>query len=307
MRRLTILLLAGFLASCRSPAPPKAGVHAAGWDKVQTGLMLLRDGRTDRAERAFQNAVLDARSADDAAGVVFASYHLGAARLLLDRAEAAEAPLQDALALAPADDPLAADILLLLADAALRREEPVPARAWLERSIAARKGPPPARQALLEARIASLSGDDAGFQKRAEALPDDSPDNLELKALAAARGGRHEQALAAYRKAADLARKSGRHRLLPGLLGGAAESAASLGRSAEAADLATRAAGSAYGQQRISDAFHWLDRGATFAEKVPDSPEAANLKRLFGELSTTVNEANPTAVKPVSKEEEEKP
>jgi hypothetical protein len=49
------------------PAAPRA--HPAGWDKVQTGMALLREGRPERAERAFQNAVLDARAADDREGI----------------------------------------------------------------------------------------------------------------------------------------------------------------------------------------------------------------------------------------------
>ena len=92
-----------------------------------------------------------------------------------------------------------------------------------------------------------------------------------------------------------------------GLLGGAAEAAAALGRAEEAVELATRAASAAYGQQRIPEAFHWLDLGADFAEKCPSSPAAEKLKRLFGELSRTVNEAAGGAVETQSNPEEKQP
>ena len=307
MRAPALLLAACLAASCGTTRPPAPVAHPAGWDKVQTGLALLREGRAERAERAFQNAVLDARAADDREGIGFACYHLGAARLLLDRPDAAEPALLDAVAHLPAADPLLPDTALLLADAALRREDAVKAREWLTKADEARTGTAAPRRDLLEARLAALGDDAEAFQKLAATLPEDNPDALALKALSSSRAGRHEEALDRYRKAVEQARMAGRLRLLPGLLGGAAEAEAALGRAEEAVELATRAASAAYGQQRIPEAFHWLDLGADFAEKCPSSPAAEKLKRLFGELSRTVNEAAGGAVETQSNPEEKQP
>lgn len=307
MRTPALILLACLAVSCRTTRPPAPVAHPAGWEKVQTGLALLREGRAERAERAFQNAVLDARAADDREGIGFACYHLGAARLLLDRPDAAEPALLDAVAHLPASDPLLPDTALLLADAALRREDAVKAREWLTKAGETRTDASSPRRDLLEARLAALGDDPEAFQKHAATLPEDNPDALALKALAASRGGRHEEAHVRYQTAVEQARAAGRLRLLPGLLGGAAEAAAALGRAEESVELATRAASAAYGQQRIPEAFHWLDLGANFAEKCPSSPAAERLKRLFGELSRTVNEAAGRAVESHSNPEEIQP
>ena len=308
MRASALLLLAWLTASCgTTPKPLPSVAHPAGWEKVQTGLVLLREGRVERAERAFKNAVLDARAADDRAGIAFACYHLAAARLLLDRSEAAETALLDVVAHLPASDPLLPDTALLLADTALRRGDANAARKWLARAGEIRADASTSRRDLLEARLAALENDHDAFQKRADLLPDNTPDALALKALAASRGGRHEEALNFYQMAVGQARSAGRLRLLPGLLGGAAEAAAALDRPEEAVELATRAASAAYGQQRLPEAFHWLDLGADFAEKCPSSPATERLQRLFGELSRMVNEAAGGAVQPDSKKEENQP
>lgn len=307
MRAPALLLAACLAASCGTTRPPAPVAHPAGWDKVQTGLALLREGRAERAERALQNAVLDARAADDRAGIGFACYHLGAARLLLDRPDSAEPALLEAINHLPETDPLLSDTALLLADASLRREDAVKAREWLAKAGEETAGASSLRRTLLAARLASLGDDVEAFQKQASLLPDTNPDALALKGLAASRAGRHEDALGHYQKAVEQAREAGRLRLLPGLLGGAAEAAAALGRAEEAVKLATRAASAAYGQQRIPEAFHWLDLGANFAEKCPSSTATENLKRLFGELSRTVNEAAGRAVETQSNPEENQP
>ena len=307
MRAPALLLAACLAASCGTTRPPAPVAHPAGWDKVQTGLALLREGRAERAERAFQNAVLDARAADDREGIGFACYHLGAARLLLDRPDAAEPALLEAIHHLPETNPLLSDTALLLADAALRREDAAKAREWLAKAGEEIAGASSLRRTLLAARLASLGDDVESFQKQASLLPETNPDALALKALSSSRAGRHEEALDRYQKAVEQARAAGRLRLLPGLLGGAAEAAAALGRAEESVELATRAASAAYGQQRIPEAFHWLDLGADFAEKCPSSPATEKLKRLFDELSRTVNEAAGRAVETHSNPEENQP
>ncbi len=307
MRAPALILVTCLAASCGTTPPPAPVAHPAGWDKVQTGLALLREGRAERAERAFQNAVLDARAADDHAGIGFACYHLGAARLLLDQPDAAEPALLDAVAHLPASDPLLSDATLLLADAALRRGNALVARERLARAGQMIAAASTHRRILLEARLAALENDSDAFQKQADLLPDDTPDAMALKALAASRGGRHEEALERYLKAVGQAREARRLRLLPGLLGGAAEAADALARPEEAVELATRAASAAYGQQRIPEAFHWLDLGANFAEKCPASPVTEKLQRLFGELSRTVNEAAGKTLEHDSKKENIQP
>lgn len=303
--RLAFLALPLFLLfSCKSVPPQPPQPPPAGWDRVQTGLSLLREGRTEHAERAFQNAILNARAADDAEGIAFASYHLGAARLLLDRPEEARAPLLEAARLLSREDPLFPPLTLLLADTGLRCDDLNMATTWLQQAREKNAATHPLRLAILETRLAKRSGATEDFQKRAKALPADTPDTLVLKAESAEQIGNHETALALWLHAAERARAAGRFRLLPDMLGNAAQNAASLSRYEEAVTLATRAASTAYGQQRIPNAFHWLNRGTGYAEHCPDSPATLSLQQLFRDLAETVNQAAGKAIEPQPPQEE---
>jgi tetratricopeptide (TPR) repeat protein len=274
-----LLCLLPFLSACRSTRPAKPVHRPVGWTQVQEGLLILRDGRGEGAERKFQAAQLAARAADDREGIALAAYHVGAARLLMDRYVDATASLEEALAHAGPDDPVRADCLLLLAESALRQSDAAAARTWLG---GLRADSP--RKDIMQTRLALLEGDLPRFQSLAAALPEDSADALELKAQAASQAGQHPEALAFYAKALERLKSLERVRALPGLLGAAAEAAALAERNADAVDLATRAAGSAYGQARLDLATHWLARATRFAEAAPDAPAIPRLRALVAEM-----------------------